>query len=201
MSLEGSINEEEEESDIKIEEEPEIHLFSFSKLNKYFIFPFILPILCMLINFVLTNIFIDKGLENIHQFLTSILLCFSYFIGGIIYKISVMYKKKNITIINESRTNSNSSIKLIYNEGDNIPNKNMTKIWLFLFLMSILVSIFFICGDYFSTHNIFEERFYFFIFIPLFSKIILKEKIYKHQILSLSISFIGFIFILLPVIL
>ena len=35
-------------------------------------------------------------------------------------------------------------------------------------------------------------------FIPLFSKIILKQDIYKHQYLSLLISFIGAIFLIIP---
>ena len=38
-----------------------------------------------------------------------------------------------------------------------------------------------------------------FLFVPLFSKFILKENIYKHQYFSIVISIIGIIFLLIPV--
>ena len=44
-----------------------------------------------------------------------------------------------------------------------------------------------------------EKRLYFILFIPLFSKIILKEDIYKHQYLSLIISIVGIILFIIPV--
>ena len=47
--------------------------------------------------------------------------------------------------------------------------------------------------------NVFEERLFYLFFIPLFSKIILKENIYKHQSLSLIVSSFGSIFIIIPV--
>ena len=46
--------------------------------------------------------------------------------------------------------------------------------------------------------NIFDERLFYLFFIPLFSKIILKQNIYKHQYFSLLISLIGFIFLIIP---
>ena len=47
--------------------------------------------------------------------------------------------------------------------------------------------------------NLFEVRFYFLFFIPIFSKIILKENIYKHQYFSLLIALSGIIFLFIPV--
>ena len=44
--------------------------------------------------------------------------------------------------------------------------------------------------------NVFDIILFHLIFIPLFSKIILKGKIYKHQYFSLLISFIGIIFLI-----
>ena len=47
--------------------------------------------------------------------------------------------------------------------------------------------------------NVFEKRFYFLFFIPIFLKIILKENIYKHQYFSLIIAISGIIFLFIPV--
>ena len=124
------------------------------------------------------------------------------FYRGLLYTLVIFKKYKKIHNKEDIVLNLRSkSIELIYNENDlrDIYNKNIVKINLLLLLMSIFLSLFFICGDYFSTHNILEERIYFFIFIPLFSKFILKYKIYNHQLLSLIIASIGFILILLPV--
>ena len=46
---------------------------------------------------------------------------------------------------------------------------------------------------------VFDEGLYYLFFIPLFSKIILKENIYKHQYFSLLIAIIGIIFIIIPI--
>jgi len=48
---------------------------------------------------------------------------------------------------------------------------------------------------------VFEKRLYFLLFLPIFSKIILKNELYRHQILSLFISIIGIIFLFIPLIL
>ena len=45
---------------------------------------------------------------------------------------------------------------------------------------------------------VFEQRLFYLFFIPLFSKIILKQDIYKHQYFSLLISLIGAIFLIIP---
>jgi len=57
--------------------------------------------------------------------------------------------------------------------------------------MSILIFIFTISVLYICDKKVFEERLYFLFFIPLFSKYILKIKIFSHQILSLLITFVN----------
>ena len=47
--------------------------------------------------------------------------------------------------------------------------------------------------------TIFEKRLYFLFFIALFSKFLLKNEIFKHQILSMSIAVIGIIILFVPV--
>ena len=52
---------------------------------------------------------------------------------------------------------------------------------------------------YLKDSNVFQERLFYLFFIPLFSKIILKENIYKHHYFSLLISIIGAIFLIIPI--
>ena len=40
------------------------HLFSFAKINKYFIFPFLCPVFCFLGNYCIFSIYEDKGIKH-----------------------------------------------------------------------------------------------------------------------------------------
>ena len=66
----------------------------------------------------------------------------------------------------------------------------------------ILLSLINIFQDFISIfidyNKVFEKCIWNLFFIPLFSKIILKENIYKHNYFSLIISIIGVIFLLIP---
>jgi hypothetical protein len=66
--------------------------------------------------------------------------------------------------------------------------------------MSFFVAFFDICEVYSYDKTVFEERLFFIFFISIFSQLILKMEIYNHQILSLSISLIGFLLIYIPTI-
>ena len=70
-------------------------------------------------------------------------------------------------------------------------------------MLIILLSLMSVINDFLCVlikgETIFEERLFYLFFIPLFSKIILKENIYKHQYFSLLISLIGSIFLIIPI--
>ena len=171
-------------------------LFSFDRINKYYLFPFLAPIFCMLANFFLylvRNKINDK--EGNYEFILSIFINFSYIFGGSIYFISFIRTKteetKEHAIIHKNR----NSLNLIYNEG---PKKDKKIIFGILLLMSILLSIYIICNSFSFGRTVLEKRIFYLFFISIFSRCILKSKIYKHQILSLSLSFIGLIILFLP---
>ena len=175
-------------------------LFSFATINKYFIIPFLCPLFCMIGNFFIVIVDEDEGVKN-KEFLLSILECLSFTGGGLLYFISSLREKTEETrdrAINN--VEGRLSIKLIYNKTLNI-KKNNLKIYTILIIASISISFFDICEIYSVDKNTFEERFYIIFFLSLFSKIILKNNIYNHQILSLSFSFIGLILIFIPTIL
>ena len=177
-------------------------LFSFAKLNKYFIFPFLSPIFCFLTNFFLGLISDDKGINN-KEFLSALIVSMTYIGGGILYFLSWIRTRteesrdKAIDLL-EKRERNLSSIRYIYNDG---LKKNKLHIFLMLSAMSILLVLSTITAIYSKGKNVFERRLYFLFFIALFSKIILKLDIFSHQILSLLIAFIGLILLFIPVLL
>ena len=91
------------------------YLFSFTKINKYFIFPFLSPIFCFLANLFLGLIRQDKGIKSI-EFLFSITVSSTYIFGGLLYFISWIRTKTEQTRENAImyRERSFSSIKYIY---------------------------------------------------------------------------------------
>ena len=68
----------------------------------------------------------------------------------------------------------------------------------------MILSLLLICERFLLAYTIknkkiIHTRFYFMLLIPLFSKLILKENLYKHQYLSLMISIIGWILLNIPI--
>ena len=174
------------------------NLFSFARINKYFIFPFLSPICCFLGNLFLGLLIDNRGTTNLN-FLISMIESTSCIVGGLLYFVSWIRTRTEETRDEaiEYRTRSTSSIAYIYNNAE---KKSIFKIFIILFIMSILLNLFFLSSLFGLDNYVFEDRLYLLFFIPVFSKIILKTKIFNHQILSLYIAFIGLILLFVPVI-
>jgi hypothetical protein len=192
-------NETKEKEKEKEKEDKEC-LFSFGKINKYFIFPFLCPIICMFCNYLIISIIQEFHLEN-KQFFLSTFVNSTYIGGGLVYFISWIRTKTEETrdIVQIDSERKSSFVKYIYNEGGIQTDK--FKIFLLLLYLSFLLAIFDVVDVYALGRNTFEERLYFLFFIPLFSKLTLKISIFKHQILSIFIGSIGLILLFIPVIL
>ena len=186
------MEEEEEEKPTKKE-----FLFSFAKINKYYLFPFLAPIFCCLANFFIHSIYEENKNMDTHFFLTIHIDC-TYLIGGLLYFISKIRTKteetRNNAIVYRERASS-FGVKYIYNDGS---KKSKIKIILFLILISSLITFTTVSNLYSMGKTVFERRLYFLFFIALFSKFILKNDIFKHQILSMSIAFVGLIILFIP---
>ena len=178
-------SEEENENDIKTKKEC---IFGFAKLNKYFIIPFVCPIISMACNYLINEIIDVIGFEN-REFLLISYVEITYIGGGVVYFISWIRRKTEETRdkanIYKDKERSASTITYIYNEG---PKVNKIKIFGIIFFISVIIALFTVCDIYAINYNIFEERLYFLFFTAIFSKIILKDNIFKHQILSLIIA-------------
>ena len=186
---------EEEDEEIKNKKE---HLLSFAKINKYYLLPFLAPIFCMLGNYFIHLLNKNnKNKDNKLEFTFSIFINLTYISGGLLYFISFIRTKteesKDKAIVYKER----KTINLIYNEDK--PKKSKIKIFFILIFISLLLTIYIFVYTISLGKTVFEKRLYYLFFISIFSKLILKNQIYWHQILSLSLSFIGLIILFFPV--
>ena len=112
-----------------------------SKLNKYFLFPFFIPILSIISSKIIIYLIRNYEFGNIDYF-CSIYICSSVIVGGLSFFISLIKTRedKDRTSIRESNSNinsTNSTIKLIYQE-EGMNKKNKKKVFMILLFISIL---------------------------------------------------------------
>ena len=159
----------------------------FPKLNKYYWILFISPFFCFLNNYFFLKIRYTIKNNYCFNIITDELL---HVFAGLFYFISYFRKNGN------KGNNNNTGIKYIYNKSNKI---NLKIYAIFLVILSLfLFSNRFIRAYIYDNKKI-DSRFYFIIFIPLFSKFILKENLYKHHYLSIIISIIGWIILSIPI--
>ena len=194
--MDDSIVNEEEEDEIKEVKIKKAPLITFAKLNKYYTILFICPIFSMLGNYFFSKIkkanVIKQNLffNILHEELT-------YIFAGLFYFISYFRGKSNKPKNIDKNSSEETNIKYIYNRP--LVNNCSKKVIIFCVILScLLISDKLIC-IYTDKYKLFYSRFYYLLFIPLFSKLILKENLYKHQYLSLLISIIGMVIIDIPI--
>ena len=182
-------------------------LISFTKLNKFYIIPFIFPFLIYFrYIFLKLSKFKRSGFKSTFQYefneSLKYLVC-----GGILYPISyfitISQNKKDKKDKKEEKKEFNSeSLSNSSNRSNNnekIKNRKL-KISLILLIM-VLAYILFIYNSEILSKNYptFEIRFYYLIFNTILCKYLLKDNIFKHQLLSLILAFIGWIFLSIPI--
>ena len=123
-----------------------------------------------------------------------------YLCGGFLYFISFIRTKTEETRNNaiEDKKQVISNVKYIYNDGS---KKSKLKILLLLTFISFLLALTRIFALLKKERTTFDNRLYYLFFISILSKYILKNKIYKHQKLSLFIASIGLIILFIPILL
>ena len=191
------------------DEKKHTHLFSFQRLNKYFLIPFFIPIICFSTKLFSETMKTDNRKKNIKDitydnvhtfvFLYQIIQSICLILGGLLYFVSV-YKSESKIYTNELNINGEPA----YNEknkNDNIIRKIKTnrdnhydvkKIIIVIF-MPLLLIIYNMGIAYGVGHQELEKRVYFLLFIILINVFILKQEIYRHQKLALVMSLIGII--------
>ena len=160
------------------EENKPVPLFSFQKLNKYFLMPFFVPIICFTTKFFSERMktdgwridIRDVTSDNTHTFvfLYQIIQSICLILGGLLYFVNI-YKsktrlKKDVIIIEDEDSKSNKSIDSgnIFRKSDTfrIKVKSCKNI-----ILIILMPLFFICYNlgiaYGVKHPQLEKRVYF----------------------------------------
>ena len=123
----------------------------------------------------------------------------TYMVAGCFYFISKFRQKvegeKGKIIYNKT---SASPIIYIYNEGI---KTNVLKEHVLIIFIAFLISLTELLSSFSNKpkYHVFQERLYFILFIPIFSKFILKENIFRHHYFSLLIALAGFILLVIPV--
>ena len=189
----------EKDIDIKIEKSNKSRknkksCITFAKLNKYFLFPILCPLFNMISNYFLDNIIQSRIVKK--EFIYIIFNELIYITVGLLFFISCINKKIN------SHTESNGYKNLSRNDLYYLYLLSESKIKKRIIIIFILLILLFTIYEVSHLLNIdkhtFDTRLLFIFFIPIFNKIILKEKIYKHQYLSLLISCIGIMLLIIP---
>ena len=168
--------------------------FSFAKINKYFIFPFISPIFIFIRELLLEySKGKTSGIRKILQYEFNDGLMHS---SCILFYIFIYFRTKT-----EKTKEENDYYKKIAN--NNVYSKKIreNKFKIFFIILTIAIGY----NNYISSKmllkgkTIFEIRIYHIIFNTIFCKIILGYEIYRHQLLSLILILIGWVFISIPV--
>ena len=194
--MDDSIVNEEEEDEIKEVKIKKAPLITFAKLNKYYTILFICPIFSMLGNYFFSKIMQANVIKQnlffniLHEELT-------YIFAGLFYFISYFRGKSNKPKNIDKNSSEETNIKYIYNRP--LVNICSKKVIIFLLILCCILISEKLTYIYTEKHKLFYLRFYYLLFIPLFSKLILKENLYRHQYLSLLISIIGMIIINIPI--
>ena len=186
----------EESIDTETEEKPN-KLIIFAKFNRYYIILFISPIFCMLANYFIYKLK-DNGLNIFkHQYIFNMLNAeIFYAFAGLFYFVSYFRKNSNRGKESDENLSKITNIQYIYNETTTIDFKKY--ILILILLSALLISERYILTYIYDNKRL-DPRIFYIILIPLFSKLILKENLYKHQYLSLAISVIGWIILSIPI--
>ena len=178
-------------------------LIRFGKLNKYYLIPFITPFIGVVVDCLFFFLYIKYKKKYLlgFNFIENFTMYLAHITVGLLYCISAIRsqtEKTRYEAKNEKGENKKGrkSLKLIYNS--NAIKKSKLKITIIIFIISLVANFQYIREMFYKNNYEFEERLYCLFLVPILCKIILKKGIFKHQLLSLSISFLGFIIFFIP---
>lgn len=168
-------------------------LISFTKMSKFHILPFLVPIFCMITTYI-QEAQIKSSSYSMNEYkLQSLLNIFISKTFAIIFYFISLFISKPEAVVNEEEKQSN---KLVRRYHLNVNSNNKKKIFGYIALISLLNVIFKVEGvSLINVPNKIEIKLGFVIMVPIFSRIILGFKIYEHHFFSLCLTLVGFIFL------
>ena len=178
-------------------------LFSIQKMNKFYLFPFLVPIFCFCTKFFSEPMkypteeknIKDVSEDNEHRFvfLYQMINSTSLIWGGLLYVVSYFRSKKENE--DEDRKNLRRTFQKVLDEGKGVEDykKNKLKSISIMIFMSLIITVYNIIKGYGTGHPQLEKRLYFLFFFTLINLFLFKRQIYSHQKLSLLIGLIGMV--------
>lgn len=192
-------------------------LFSITKMNKFYLFPFLVPIVCFSTKFFSEVMKfgpnkidvkdVNPRVEHTFVFLYTMINGVSHTMGGLLYFISLFTSKSEKEKLKDNEIDDDEDLNL--NEGSYTGIKNNTynsidlyqkidkhkklKVCGILFLMAFILTAYIIIKGYAAGHKQLEKRLYFLFFFTICRVYIFKREIYIHQKLSLGIAGLGMI--------
>ncbi len=172
-------------------------LITFSTIKNHFMIPLLYAIFNYLYDFFEKKFDDTEVLKNT-AFIKSIIYDLHNVCAGLFYFVPHFQVNVDVNIILDYKEKPKQIRDYFYSK--NLQNKDNSKtIKTYILILSLMFAIDDLFWVIILYENTLEPRLFHLIFIPLFSKIILKEKIYKHQYFSLLITLIGYIFLIIPV--
>ena len=177
--------------------------FSLNKMNKYYLLPFLVPIVCYCTKFCSDPLKNDRGKisnvndvsnENLHTyvFLYQMINSTSIIFSGLLYFISIIRRqtdnKANIGTLSERSNSSDYSFMAKKN-----PNRLLE--YSIICFMSLIITLYNVLKGYGTGHKTLEKRLYFLFFFCLINIFLFKKPFYRHQKFALAIAFVGMVMI------
>ena len=176
-------------------------LFSFTKLNRFFIFPFLSPIFIFIRDYIIGLAKIkNDGIKTTFQY--EVMDGFMHSVCGLFYFIYCfrMRPQKIKNEENESQRETQRLTALVEkNNKENIKHKNW-KIFGLILVIGLSYTVYISNSKILSKkYTVFEIRIYHLVFNTIFCKLILKYTVFRHQLFSLILACIGWVFISIPI--
>ena len=177
--------------------------FSINKMNKYYLLPFLVPIVCYCTKFCSDPLKNNRGTisnvndvsnENLHTyvFLYQMINSTSIIFSGLLYFISIIRSqtdnKANIGTLSQRSLSSDYSF---------MAKKQSNRLleYSIICFMSIIITLYNVLKGYGTGHKTLEKRLYFLFFFCLINIFLFKKPFYRHQKFALAIAFVGMVMI------
>ena len=177
------------------------HLFSFQKLNRYYIMPFLVPLICFSTKFFSTPLKDNDGEvklpditpdnEHTFVFLYQMINSTSLIFGGFLCFVSYIETKTKREKTRKS-TMERGMLDELNLANDKVGyKKRKWRTIIIISLMSIIITVYNIIKGYATKHKLLEKRLYFLFFFLLINRLFYKKHIFSHQKFAIGIAFIG----------